>query len=111
MPAVTDRAAGIEHERVGRALGAELIGHDIAGILQDRKRDLVLVGIVGDVGQRILGVGVDADEGHALVFVAGRQLGQTRARPVLRPGIRSPKKMTTTAFLPAHSSSRCIAPR
>ena len=77
-PAITHGTTRIKHECVGCALGTKLIGNNVAGILQDRKRNLMLVGIVSDVGQRVLSVGVDADEGHSLVFVAGRQLGQAR---------------------------------
>ena len=73
---ITHSPIAVEDERIGRPLGAELIGHRVSGILQDRKRDLVLAGIVGDVGQRILRVGIDADESHSLVAIAVSQFGQ-----------------------------------
>ena len=78
--AITNRAAGVEHEGVGSALGAKLIGDDVARILQDGKRDFVFASVMRDVGHRVLSVGVDADEGDSFVLVARRQLAQTRTQ-------------------------------
>src|SRR5581483_12181744 len=52
---------GTEHERFRGALGPKLIGDDVAGILEDRERDTMLLGVRRDAGWRILAIGIDGE--------------------------------------------------
>ncbi len=72
---IADRAAGIQNERFGGAGRAEFVGDLVGRILQNGKRDSVDACEVRDGGQRILLVGIDGHELHALFLV---MLGQNR---------------------------------
>ena len=47
--AVENCARAIKDERLGRALGTEAVGDDIAGVLENGERQFVFAGMLGDV--------------------------------------------------------------
>ena len=61
-----------------RADGAELVGQLVVVVLKHREGDLVHAGKLTDLGERVLLVGVDAQEHDALLFEFGRQILQPR---------------------------------
>ena len=76
---IADRAVAIEHEHLGRAGGAELIRHAVAGILEDGKLDAVRPGVGGDFREGVVHVGIDRHERHALRAVCLMQPRQPGA--------------------------------
>ncbi len=76
---VAHLAFGVEHEDFRSANRLKLVGHDIAGVVENRKRKIVFACIRGDLRGCILHVRIDAHEPHAPVGVLGRQLRQSRS--------------------------------
>ena len=76
---VANDPLGIEHEYLRSPLGLQGVGHFVARILEQRKLNLALLGEVGDLRQRILLVGVDAEKSDPLLLILRRQLRQPRA--------------------------------
>ena len=80
----TDTAAGTGD-------GTKLVGDDVPLILQDRERNAVLLGVPGDLGSGVLGIGVDGEELDALVGVGGVQFGEARQISVVDRASRAEK--------------------
>ena len=78
-PGVANLAIGIEHEHLRIAPGAHLVGQQIVEIFQEREFDLVRLGVLRHFGDRVLPIGIDSHEGHALGLVGFGHLGQPRA--------------------------------
>src|SRR5262249_39329609 len=57
----------------------EPVRDDVARVLEDGERQLVSVSVAGNVGDGVVLVGVDADEGDAAVLELGGQVGQAGA--------------------------------
>ena len=95
---VADHAFVIEHEGLGRALGPEAVGDDVALIAQHGKGQLLLLGMLGHVLEAVLLIGIDGQEGDAL----GRNSlcsSASRSKYRLLIGHCVPRKTTATAFL------------
>ena len=76
---VPDDLVFVEHEGLRRADRAKLVGHAVAGILQQRELDFAIPRVAADLFQRVLPVGVDADELHAVLGIPRRHFLQPRA--------------------------------
>lgn len=73
---VADGSQCVENERFGRARCAELVGHLVADVFQNREREVVLPSEGVDFGDRILAVRVDADQRDAFLRELDRQFLQ-----------------------------------
>lgn len=79
-PAVIEDATfWIEHKGFGRASRTELVRDFGGNVFEQRKVDLVDASVMTNLEQRILFVGIDADEGDALWSILGREFVQPRA--------------------------------
>ncbi len=63
-PPIAHDAILVENENLGRADGAKAIGNHIAGVLENREWKVVPLGMRSDLGDRILLIRIDANEGH-----------------------------------------------
>src|SRR5262249_53338865 len=68
----------VEDKNLRGAHGSELIRHDIAYVLENRERDPAAFGILGDGRNRVLLIGVEAQESDFFRLEVSGQLGQTR---------------------------------
>src|SRR5438132_13261789 len=59
---VAQHALLIEHKSLRRARGAEPVGDNLPGVLQDRKREVMAFSIARDLGDGIMLVGVDGEQ-------------------------------------------------
>ena len=91
-PLIADHALPIEDERLGRTLGAELIGDPIAGVLQDRKRQVVFACMLGNVRRAVLAIGVDCQELHAPGFIVLAHFGEPGKVRVVDRAFRAEKE-------------------
>ena len=76
--AITNRALGVEHEDLGRAHGAKLVGQFAICVEQDRELDLALLDVALHVFGRVLHVRDDPHHGHPLLRNLRGNLGQPR---------------------------------
>ena len=104
---IADDASGVEHEDFRSSRCAEPIGHLVAGVLANGKRDPVELREVCDLGQRILLVGIDAEESNVLAAILFRQLRQSGMRSARQGGTVPTKTMTVAGlcFHPAMASA------
>ena len=69
----------VEQEDFRCAHGAQLVGHHVAHVFQQRKVERVALGIGRHLGERVLLVGVDRQKGHAGIGEPIGQLHQPRS--------------------------------
>ena len=70
---IADAAVSIDHKHLRRPLRPQLVRHPIADVFEDGKVDLVKACVGGDFGDRILRIGVHADETNPLGLKVFRQ--------------------------------------
>ena len=75
---VADHALGVEQKRFRRPLRAKRTRHVVIEVLEDGERHLSLQGVPRNADERILRVGVDRQELHALARVLLVQCDQRR---------------------------------
>ena len=76
---IDDGSRPIQDEDLGRPLGPKAVGQAIADVLEDRERQIVLVGEPADRDRSVLLVGVDAEEANASLLEIAGDLGQPRS--------------------------------
>ena len=107
--AIAHHAILVEHEHLGRTLGAELIGNLVAGVLQQRKLDVMPLCVGGDFFDRILPVRVDRQEGDLRAFELLGQVSQPRTVELGQRAL-GPTNATTTTSASFTSASEYSLP-
>ena len=77
-PRIAHDAVLVEHEDFRRAGSAQLAGHRVIQVLEQRELDARGAGESGDLADRVLAIRVDADKRHTPRPVLRGQLGEPR---------------------------------